>query len=163
RVRPPRDIDVLFALPYAVYHRYEGKTGNKQSQLLQEVKNVLAQCYTVTKMRGDGQVVVIPFATQSVELVPAFSLTDGKYWVCDTKPKARSLMLGGSGGISLEMTFLSSYKNHDLKKCRAGFGVQKAARKLPIYLDRSLYLAAPHAYSKSSTPYCPPYLGLAGR
>jgi len=84
RVRPPRDIDVLFKLPSSVYQRYETKTGNKQSQLLQEVKNVLANCYTVTKMRGDGQVVIIPFSTQSVELVPAFALNDGKYWVCDT-------------------------------------------------------------------------------
>src|SRR6478609_3856974 len=41
RVRPPRDIDVLFKLPSSVYQRYETKTGNKQSQLLQEVKNVL--------------------------------------------------------------------------------------------------------------------------
>src|SRR6478672_6690387 len=41
RVRPPRDIDVLFKLPYSVYEQYEKKSGNKQSQLLQEVKNVL--------------------------------------------------------------------------------------------------------------------------
>src|SRR5438067_160515 len=42
RVRPPRDIDVLFILPNSVYRRFESRPGNKQSQLLQEVKSVLA-------------------------------------------------------------------------------------------------------------------------
>src|SRR5262249_17339879 len=38
RVRPPRDIDVLFVLPDDVYWRFQRRSGNKQSQLLQEVK-----------------------------------------------------------------------------------------------------------------------------
>src|SRR2546425_10325975 len=42
-VRPPRDIDLLFVLPNAVYHRYQSRMGNKQSQLLQEVKETLAR------------------------------------------------------------------------------------------------------------------------
>lgn len=84
RVRPPRDIDVLFVLPHAVYQRYEGKVGNKQSQLLQEVKSVLSNTYSTTKMRADGQVVVVPFASYAVEVAPAFKLTNGRYWICDT-------------------------------------------------------------------------------
>lgn len=84
QVRPPRDIDVLFVLPYSVYQRYEGKIGNKQSQLLQEVKSVLSKTYSTTKMRADGQVVVVPFMSYAVEVVPAFGLTNGQYWICDT-------------------------------------------------------------------------------
>ncbi len=84
RVRPTRDIDVLFELPASVYERFNNKSGNKQSQLLQEVKGVLDGCYTATTMRGDGQVVIIPFATQAVEVAPAFSLTNGQYYICDT-------------------------------------------------------------------------------
>src|SRR5712692_9203403 len=84
RVRPPRDIDVLFVLPPAVYQRYEGKIGNKQSQLLQEVKSVLSYTYSTTKMRADGQVVVVPFASYAVEVAPAFQLKTGRYWICDT-------------------------------------------------------------------------------
>jgi hypothetical protein len=84
QVRPPRDIDVLFVLPYSVYQRYEGKTGNKQSQLLQEVKSVLSKTYSTTKMRADGQVVVVPFTSYAVEVVPAFRLNSGRYWICDT-------------------------------------------------------------------------------
>jgi hypothetical protein len=84
QVRPPRDIDVLFVLPYSVYQRYEGKIGNKQSQLLQEIKAVLSKTYSITKMRADGQVVVVPFTSYAVEVAPAFKLTTGGYWICDT-------------------------------------------------------------------------------
>ncbi len=88
-LRPPRDIDVLFVLPESVYSRYEQVTGNRQSKLLQEVKRVLDGCYTRTEMKADGQVVVVPFATQAVELVPAFKLTNGQYWICDTNNGGR--------------------------------------------------------------------------
>jgi SMODS domain-containing protein len=89
RVRPPRDIDILFVLPTSVYHQYQGKSGNKQSQLLQEVKGVLSGCYKLTSMKGDGQIILIPFATQTVEVVPAFLLDNGRYWICDTNGGGR--------------------------------------------------------------------------
>lgn len=88
-IRPPRDIDVLFELPASVYHRFETRPGNKQSQLLQEVKSVLLGTYPGTDMRGDGQVVVVPFASYALEVVPAFLLTDGQYWICDTNGGGR--------------------------------------------------------------------------
>lgn len=91
--RPPRDIDVLHVLPDSVRARLNGLAWgtNKQSYLLQEVKRVLAASYPNTKMRADGQVVVVPFASYQVEVVPAFekkSLWDGsstgKYAICDS-------------------------------------------------------------------------------
>ncbi len=84
RVRPPRDIDVMFALPWEVYRRFEGRAGNRQSQLLQEVRGVLAQTYPQSEMRGDGQVVIVRFATTPVEVVPAFAFDNGQYLICDT-------------------------------------------------------------------------------
>ena len=42
QIRPPRDVDVLFSLPRSVYDRFQQRTGNRQSQLLQEVTGVLA-------------------------------------------------------------------------------------------------------------------------
>jgi hypothetical protein len=85
RIRPPRDVDVLFRLPNEVYLRFSGYSGNKQSALLQEVKGVLQKTYSDTDMRGDGQVVVVRFsASFKVEVVPAFLLTTGRYWICDT-------------------------------------------------------------------------------
>lgn len=89
-VRPPRDVDVFFVLPDSVYQRYALMSAslNKQSQLLQEVKGVLSGCYSSTKMRGDGQVVVVPFASYELEVVPAFQITDG-YRICDTNEGGR--------------------------------------------------------------------------
>lgn len=84
RVRPPRDVDVIFTLPRSVYDRFQNRTGNKQSQLLQEVKGVLAASFSTTAIKGDGPVVKVPFAAYDVELAPAFKLTGGQYWVCMT-------------------------------------------------------------------------------
>jgi hypothetical protein len=84
RVRPPRDVDVLFKLPSTVHARFEEYSGNKQSALLQEVKGVLQSTYPSTDMRGDGQVVVVRFNSINVEVVPAFELTSGQYWICNT-------------------------------------------------------------------------------
>jgi hypothetical protein len=84
RTRPPRDVDVLFELPNAVYHRFEQRTGNKQSQLLQEVTTALLAAFPKTDIRGDGPVVKVPFGTYAVELLPVFKLTNGQYWISIT-------------------------------------------------------------------------------
>ena len=46
--RPPRDVDVYFALPPDVYYRFQNRLGNVQSALLQEVRGVLSPTYTQT-------------------------------------------------------------------------------------------------------------------
>lgn len=81
RTRPPRDVDVLFELPLSVYQRLQARNGNKQSQLLQEVKTTLAASFSRTDIRGDGPVVMVPFQSYAVELLPAFRLTNGRYWI----------------------------------------------------------------------------------
>ena len=76
--RPPRDVDVIFVLPYSTYLRFQNRDGNRQSQLLQEIKNALSAKYSSTRMRGDGQVVVVDFTSgHGVEVAPAFKLTNG--------------------------------------------------------------------------------------
>jgi hypothetical protein len=89
RGRPSRDVDILFLLPPALYHQYQARSGNRQSQLLQEVKEVLRQTYSQTVMRGDGQVVSIPFNTMPVEVAPGFRCTDGSIIICDANDGGR--------------------------------------------------------------------------
>lgn len=89
QVRPPRDVDLLFFLPWTTYQQYEQRVGNRQSQLLQEVRSVLGQTYGETTLRGDGQVVVVRFATTPVEVIPAFPLNNGTYLICDTRDGGR--------------------------------------------------------------------------
>ncbi len=84
RVRPPRDIDLHFILPVAVYYHFEQRQGNKQSQLLQEARDILRVTNPLTDISGDRHVISVPFATYKVEVVPAFHRQGGGYLVCDT-------------------------------------------------------------------------------
>jgi hypothetical protein len=85
RVWPPRNIDLFFVLPQSVYEIYETKSGNRQAQLLQEIREVLNSSYAVTAIRNDWHAVLVPFTTQTVEVAPTFLQEDGRYWICDTK------------------------------------------------------------------------------
>lgn len=82
--RPPRDVDVYFLLPTEVYYRFQSHVWNRQSALLQEVKDLLADTYPDTDMRGDGQVIIVHFESYNLEVVPAFQLKNGQYWICNT-------------------------------------------------------------------------------
>jgi len=83
-VKGVSDLDILFDLPSSVYKKYDAYESNGQSQLLQEVKNVLKERYPKTKMSGDGQVVVIEFTNYTVELVPGFKQSDDSFKYPDT-------------------------------------------------------------------------------
>ncbi|MGB7282949.1 MAG: hypothetical protein WBE13_11865, partial [Candidatus Acidiferrum sp.] len=82
--RPPRDVDMYFVLPVHVYHRFQDHLWNRQSALLQEVKRILGVTYPETDMSADGQIVLVRFDSYNVEVVPAFALTNGRYWICET-------------------------------------------------------------------------------
>ena len=76
------DFDCIFKLPQTVYDRFNKHSGNGQSKLLQEVKEVIAQTYPSTKIKGDGQVVSITFTACPagiIELVPAFEQYNGDF------------------------------------------------------------------------------------
>ncbi len=83
-IRPPTDIDQFCILPNEVFHDFNLRQGNVQSQLLQAVRNVLLGSYPQTNMRGDGQVVVVSFNSVTIEVVPAFHAQGGGYLTCDT-------------------------------------------------------------------------------
>lgn len=80
-IRPPTDIDIFMPLPISEYSRFSAYTGNGQSALLQEVKDVLTTSYAQTTMRGDGQVVVVSFNTITIELIPSFKKDDSGNWL----------------------------------------------------------------------------------
>ena len=83
-IRPPSDIDMLYLLPVSEYYRINQILGNGQSQLLQEIKRTLVATFPRTDLSADGQVVKAPFASYSVEVVPAFWCNDGTYITCHT-------------------------------------------------------------------------------
>lgn len=84
-IAPPSDIDILFKMPSAKFTDYHGKPYNGQSRLLQDVRNVLRAAYPKTDIRADGQVVMVPFVTFNVEVLPVFETnTAGLYLYPDT-------------------------------------------------------------------------------
>lgn len=83
-IRPPSDVDLIYKLPATVFYRFDARKGNKQSQLLQEIREVLSDTFWQTTLRGDGQVVVVAFNSIAVEIVPAFDAEGGGYITCDT-------------------------------------------------------------------------------
>jgi len=100
RVRPPRDIDLLFIPPLDAYYRFDQRTGNKQSQLLQEIAGALRTSYPQTVIRGDGQVVVVGFNTYRIEVAPAFHAQAGGYLICDTNGGGRWKHVDPAGEIA---------------------------------------------------------------
>lgn len=83
-IKGSSDLDIIFDLPSSVYKRFNDYETNGQSALLQEVKIVMQEKYPKTKMRGDGQVVVIEFTKYTVELVPAFLQSNDSFKYPDT-------------------------------------------------------------------------------
>ena len=75
------DLDMVYILPWSEYERFKN---NRQSALLQEVKNQISVRYPTTKMRGDGQVVVVSFTNYQIEVLPAFENADGSFLYPDT-------------------------------------------------------------------------------
>lgn len=80
------DLDVIFKMPDEEFSRYDGREGNGQSDLLQDVKRILKEKYPKTDIKGDGQAVVISFTNKpyTIDLVPAFEQSDGSFKYPDT-------------------------------------------------------------------------------
>ncbi|TBC01898.1 SMODS domain-containing nucleotidyltransferase, partial [Rhizobium ruizarguesonis] len=89
QLRPSTDIDIMAKFDWGVHERFEQRANNKQSQLLQEIREYLVEPYPQTDIRADGQVVVISFNTITVELVPVFPLSNGQYLMPDTNGGGR--------------------------------------------------------------------------
>ena len=84
------DVDILISLPWSVYFKYDNYWSNGQSSLLQAIKNSIEKTYPMTKMAGDGQVVVIEF-TDGIrfEVLPGFRNEDYSFWYPDTHDGGR--------------------------------------------------------------------------
>ena len=84
------DLDMIFQLPYPVYERYNSYDGNGQSALLQAVKASIEKTYSTTSIRGDGQVILVPFRDGiTFEVVPVFINKDDSYTYPDANDGGR--------------------------------------------------------------------------
>lgn len=72
RVRPFSDMDLIYLLPWDVYFRFQNRSGNRQSDILQEIKGVLEASYPTTEIKCDGPTITMNFSTYKIEIAPAF-------------------------------------------------------------------------------------------
>jgi len=79
---------VLFIMPPEKFEQYNDNSGNAQSQLLQDIRNVLSDKYTTSdRPKAWGKVVLIEFSDghHNIELLPAWSQADGKFLIPNTE------------------------------------------------------------------------------
>lgn len=84
------DVDMIFELPYSEYTKYNNYLGNGQSALLQSVKRSIEKTCGTTSIRGDGQVILVPFLDGiTFEVLPAFINGDDSYTFPDANNGGR--------------------------------------------------------------------------
>ncbi|MEW6861050.1 hypothetical protein QEV69_02515 [Trueperella pyogenes] len=127
------DIDIHFELPSDLYKTYWLSTvlgQNGPSALLQRVKTSLQKTYPTTKLRGDGQVVVVDFSDGvRFEVVPVFAENATTFVYPDThnggswpqmRPKLEAqsfadLSRNKPGGLKKLCRMLRTWNAHSLK------------------------------------------------
>jgi hypothetical protein len=132
-VRPVRDVDVLFSLPFGTFSQYYNYAGNGQSALLQKVRAQLLLRYPRSEIRGDGPVVKVAFTSgHYVEVVPVVPPNrGGTHWV----PRTDN---GGSwvqAGYNIEATNLADSDRATSGQTRRLIRMMKiwqAVRDVPI-------------------------------
>ena len=86
-VRPlteDQDVDVLFKIPQSTYDKFDKYESNGQAALLQEVRNILKEKYTITDtIKAWGKVVLVQFQENhhNVELLPALEQDDNTFLI----------------------------------------------------------------------------------
>jgi hypothetical protein len=115
-VGPPNDIDLFMPLPIEVYNRFNGNTGNVQSALLQEVKGHLSGTYSQTKIRGDGQVVVVAFNTVMVEVIPVFNFDSAGTWLMPDANGGGSWKKSNPNAEIYAIDYAESVANRNVRK-----------------------------------------------
>lgn len=105
-IRGISDLDMIYMMPKSEWDRFKE---NRQSALLQEVKGVLKERYPATDIRADGQVVVVSFGNQDVEVVPAFEQDDGSFKYPDTND-------GGTWKITKPRDEIKAISTVDIEK-----------------------------------------------
>lgn len=103
-IKDVSDLDIIFEISEDDFKKYNNRTHNGQSDLLQDVKNAICNTYSSTRIRGDRQVVVVEFTDYVIEVCPAYLLEDSSYKYPDAKD-------GGSWKITKPRQEISEIKD----------------------------------------------------
>lgn len=141
------DLDMLYLMPVSSWDKYKD---GRQSALLQDVKNAINGRYSTTEMWGDGQVVVVSFENQEVEVVPAFEQEDGSFKYPNTNN-------GGSWPVTKPRSEIKSLLDMDKEKNNNLRSLCKMARawknKHGVVMGGLLIDTLSYNFLKSTTDY----------
>ncbi|HAT8001666.1 TPA: nucleotidyltransferase [Citrobacter braakii] len=113
------DLDMIFQLPYSEYQKYNSYLGNGQSALLQAVKRSIEKTYATTSIRGDGQVILVPFNDGiTFEVVPAFINVNDSYTFPDANGGGHWRITNPKPEISAMRLRNNSTNNNLVQLCR---------------------------------------------
>lgn len=113
------DLDMIFQLPYSEYEKYNNYIGNGQSALLQSVKKSIEKTYSTTSIRGDGQVILVPFNDGiTFEVVPAFINKDDSFTYPDANNGGRWRVTNPKPEISAMKSRNDATNKNLVKLCR---------------------------------------------
>ncbi|HCP7467413.1 TPA: nucleotidyltransferase [Escherichia coli] len=113
------DLDMIFQLPYSEYQKYNSYLGNGQSALLQAVKRSIEKTYATTSIRGDGQVILVPFNDGiTFEVVPAFLNVSDSYTFPDANGGGRWRITNPKPEISAMRLRNNITNNNLVQLCR---------------------------------------------
>lgn len=120
RARPSSDMDLIYLLPWDVYFRFENRSGNRQSGILQEIKGVLEASYSTTEIKCDGPTVIMNFSTYKIEIAPAFR--DLRYTAYIYDPLFQVFLCDTNDGGSYKLAAPAAEHNKVLQCNRAWKG-----------------------------------------
>ncbi|MBX9147971.1 SMODS domain-containing nucleotidyltransferase [Rhodococcus qingshengii] len=125
RVRPVRDVDLIFRIPPETFVRFSGHTGNGQSALLQEIRGLLRERYPSTNVKGDGPIVLVPFTSgHTVEVVPAWHETSkDNYWIPNTH----------DGGSWVKSSYSSEFDYLDASDRASGGQTRRLIKMMKVW------------------------------
>ena len=113
------DLDMIFQLPYSENQKYNSYLGNGQSALLQAVKRSIEKTYATTSIRGDGQVILVPFNDGiTFEVVPAFLNVSDSYTFPDANGGGRWRITNPKPEISAMRLRNNITNNNLVQLCR---------------------------------------------
>lgn len=150
------DIDIVVDLPWSLKTRFDNYSGNKQSALLQCVRDSLKTTYSSSSISADGQVVDIKF-TDGVkfEVVPAYKLSDELGYIYGDTNNGGSWKKMNPQIELKAFAFLNQETNGNLKRlCQMirAWNENKTVLMSGALIDSTVYDFL-SKYSNSSKPY----------
>lgn len=171
-IRQSRDIDLFLVLDSSYYSGRTGWIGyrdraNGPANLLDYLKQLLQKKYTSTEIGRDGQAVRVEFSHVHIDVVPAFKLTSGGYYIPNTPTNSwltsdpgkhnDAITTGNQNGKIrgrlVPLAKMVKYWNHSHNYGRKGFFLEMLARDIFQYWSASSYADAVYTYFSTGLDY----------